>query len=309
MHILITGAAGFLGRNLATRLAAAGHHVDRVDDLSVPPVLDPPPGLRRLDVRALTARDLTGVDTVMHFAARKNVPDSFTDRTQMLHNVDTDHALLELATLAPSVRRILLASSCEVYGDRGGAPCAEHHPTAPRSPYAVGKLATEALAAVYRQLRPDTQISCLRLHNIYGPDEGPDAVVPAFLDAAAGGRPLVVEGNGQQARDLTHIDDAVTMIARVCADPRPLPPLLNIGSGVPVTVLHLAHAVLAAVGGGRITHLPARPNEITVFTADTTLFHHRYGPPPTRPLSHGIASATAARLREIRQPAALPTPR
>lgn len=291
MDVLITGAAGFIGRNLARRLAAAGHQLTCVDDLSVPPTGLAPPRLVRRDVRALTAADLECAETIVHLAARKNVPDSFHDHTQLLHNIAVDYHLLHTFTAARRPRRLLLASSCEVYGARP-EPCAEHLPPAPRSPYAVGKVTTELLAAIYRELNPDREICSLRFHNIYGPDEGPDAIVPAFIDAVAAGQPITIEGDGRQARDMTHIEDLTTMLHTILADPHPIPKALNLGSGTATAVNGIADLIREAAGTQTaIVHVPGRPNEIPAFVADLTTYIERYGPVPTRPLADGIGAA------------------
>lgn len=295
MDVLITGAAGFIGRNLARHLTAAGHQVTCIDDLSVPPAGPPPNQLDCRDVRTLSACDLERAETVVHLAARKSVPDSFRDHSQLLHNVAVDDHILRVFTTAGRPRRLLLASSCEVYGART-QPCAEHHRPAPRSPYAVGKLASEHLARIHRLLHPDKQISCLRLHNIYGPDEGPEAVVPAFIDAIASGRSITIDGDGRQARDFTHIDDLVTMLHTILADPGPVPDVLNLGSGKATTINEIAeHLRRAAAADTAIVHENARPNEIPAFVADTTIYRSRYGPVPTRPLPEALRAALHSR--------------
>jgi nucleoside-diphosphate-sugar epimerase len=301
MNVLITGAAGFIGRNLARYLTATGHRVTCVDDLSIPPTGPLPERLDKRDVRGLTATDLQDAEAIVHLAARKNVPDSFRDHHQLLHNIDVDSHLLRIFATATGPRRLLLASSCEVYGARP-EPCAEHHHPAPRSPYAAGKVLTEYLAAIFQMLHPGKQFCCLRLHNIYGPYEGPDAVVPAFLDAVAEGRPIRIEGDGSQARDFSHIDDLVAMLYNVLTDPKPLPPILNLGSGTATRIADLADHVRDAAGHGTVPTIfdPPRPNEIPVFRADTTAYTARYGPVATRPLPDAIRAAlhTRAGYRE-----------
>ncbi|MFZ3476022.1 NAD-dependent epimerase/dehydratase family protein [Streptomyces sp. 2.9] len=293
MKIAITGGAGFIGSALTQALRIGGHTVTPVDNLSVTSRRRPSAqGLQVRDVRSLTAQDLDGVDTVVHLAALKSVPASF-EVGGFEHNVAVDRHMIHTFTHS-TARRLLLASSCEVYGDQCG-PLAESAPYAPRSPYAAGKVATEQLADIYRpRLENGRQLGIVRFFNTHGPQEGGDAVVPAFLDAATEDRPLMIEGDGTQARDLTYIDDAVTMLTRILDAPGLLP-VVNCGSGVPVSVLDLAHAVIRAAGRGTITHTAPRLNEISSFTADQTLFTRAFGPVTRRSLDEALALSVQRR--------------
>lgn len=294
MELLITGAAGFIGSALTGALRSAGHAVTAVDDLSVASPRPQPAGLQVRDVRDLAPADLDGLDTVVHLAAHKSVPASF-EVGGFEHNVAVDRHLIH--TFAAShARRLLLASSCEVYGQQTG-PLAEHAPHAPRSPYAAGKAATEHLADIYRsRLQSGRQLGIVRFFNTFGPHEGPDAVVPAFLDATSAGRALTIEGDGAQARDFTHIDDAVSILARILSAPGLLP-VVNCGSGRAISVHDLAQAVIRAAGSGTVAHIAARPNEISSFTADMSLFTRVYGPAPHRPLEEALTDTLQERQR------------
>ncbi|MEV6956102.1 NAD-dependent epimerase/dehydratase family protein [Streptomyces sp. NPDC051183] len=286
MNLLITGGAGFIGSALTQALAAAGHTVTPLDNLSVASRRPRPKELMVRDVRTLTAQDLNGVDTVVHLAALKSVPASF-EIGGFEHNVAVDRHILH--TFAGSTaRRLLLASSCEVYGQQSG-PLAESAPYLPRSPYAAGKVATEQLVGIYRSLLgDDRQIGVVRFFNTFGAYEDPDAVVPAFLDAVSEGKPLMIDGDGTQARDMTYIDDSVTMLTRILDAPELLP-VVNCGSGTAVPVLDLARAVIRAAGTGTITHTEPRVNEIDSFTADLTLFTSTYGAVDRMPLDEALA--------------------
>lgn len=292
MDLLITGAAGFIGSALTRALRGAGHCVTALDDLSVTSPRPRPHDLVVRDVRELTPGDLAGIDTLVHLAAHKSVPASF-EVGGFEHNTAVDRHLLH-AFAASGARRLLLASSCEVHGQQPG-PLAESAACRPRSPYAAGKLATEVLAEIYREsLRPGRQIGIVRFFNTFGPEEDPDAVVPAFVDAASDGRPLRIEGDGAQARDLTYIDDAVAMLSRILDAPELLP-VVNCGSGRTITIRELADAVIRTVGHGTTVHTDPRPNEIASFTADMTLFNATYGPVAHRPLQAALAETHAQR--------------
>ncbi|MFD4243604.1 NAD-dependent epimerase/dehydratase family protein [Streptomyces sp. NPDC058525] len=296
MNLLITGGVGFIGSALTQVMRNAGHTVTPLDNLSVTSRRPSPKDLQIRDVRSLTARDLDRVDTVVHLAALKSVPKSF-EVGGFEHNVAVDRHMLHTFTNS-TARRLLLASSCEVYGEQAG-PLAESAPYAPRSPYAAGKVATEMLADIYRpRLEDGRQLGIVRFFNTFGPQEDPDAVVPAFLDAVAEDRPLTIDGDGTQARDLTYIDDAVTMLTRILDTPELLP-VVNCGSGHAVSILDLAHAVIRAAGRGTISHTAARINEIDSFTADLSLFTRTYGSVDRMPLDEALAISVQTRARTL----------
>lgn len=128
MNVLITGGAGFIGSALTDALRLAGHTVTPLDNLSVSSRRPSRKGLVVRDVRSLTAQDLDGVDTVVHLAALKSVPASF-EVGGFEHNVAVDRHILH-TFVGSTARRLLLASSCEVYGEQQG-PLAESAPYAP----------------------------------------------------------------------------------------------------------------------------------------------------------------------------------
>ncbi|MFI2645921.1 NAD-dependent epimerase/dehydratase family protein [Streptomyces sp. NPDC018610] len=296
--VLITGAAGFIGRNLAARLTADGHRVRCVDNFRVPPTGPLPVPVETRDVRELTADDLAGVDTVVHLAALKSVPGSFHDPANLTHNLGVDHHIL--ATFARSdARRLLMAGTCEVYGERLGYN-RETDTLRPRSPYAVGKAASEMLAHVYRSLAPGKQIGVARFFNTYGPDEGADAVVPAFIDAVDTAGLCRVEGDGAQARDMTHIDDMVSMLTLVLAAEE-LPEVVNLGSGQATSVREIAEHIIGVAGGGSIEYVASRPNEILSFIADMSLFHATLGHSPRRDLTDGLSASYHGRRALMRR--------
>ncbi|MFF8905943.1 NAD-dependent epimerase/dehydratase family protein [Streptomyces olivaceoviridis] len=287
-NVLVTGAAGFIGRNICHRLSSEGLAVRGVDNFSVAPTGQSPMPIERKDVRHLTVSDLSNVDTVIHLAALKSVPGSFSSAENLTHNLSVDHHILALHH-ASSCPRLLMASTCEVYGQQGGYN-RESDALAPRSPYAVGKAASEMLADVYRTLNLEKQIGVVRFFNTYGPDEGGDAVVPAFLDSVADGRPCEVEGDGTQARDMTHIDDMVAMLWQVLAHEQ-LPHTINLGSGTAVPIRKLAAKIVEIEGQGAIRHTQDRPNEIAAFTADMHRYIGLFGNLPSRSLDEGLRAA------------------
>src|SRR4030065_1579666 len=226
MNFLITRAAGFLGSALANQLAREGHQVRGLDDLSTgdPQALAPDVHFTRGEVSARPKlwTLLQEVDVVYHLAARVSVPESVLyPRDYNSVNVGGTVALME-AMRDVGVRRVVLASSGAVYGDKGEQPLSETAPPGPRSPYAVSKLAAEFYVRTIGSLWGIETLS-LRIFNAYGPGQHLPAshppVVPYFLRQALRGGSLVVPGDWRPTRDYVYVDDVVS--ALVAASPAP----------------------------------------------------------------------------------------
>ena len=179
-----------------------------------------------------------------------------------------------------------------MYGARAvGVPIAEAVTFAPRSPYAVSKVALEHLADVYA--RPDAEATALRFFNVYGPDEGLDAVVPRFIAEIRATGGLTIEDDGEQRRDFNYVDDVVDMVVQIVQYDRRLPRAINVGSGRSRSVRELAGIVLALAGGGCLRTAPGRRNEIADFVACTRLLASLVDV-RNRSLEAGVATCWAA---------------
>ena len=172
MKFLVTGGAGFIGSHLVRRLL---HHgpVTVLDNLSSGnlknladlkydwikgSILDP----------HLLAQSLVGVTHVFHLAAMVSVPESVQNPLECQRiNIDGTRQLLEAAAHA-GAQRLVLASSCAIYGNEPTMPKVETLPPAPASPYAESKLAGEKLCLA----APLSAVS-LRFFNVYGPNQAP----------------------------------------------------------------------------------------------------------------------------------------
>jgi nucleoside-diphosphate-sugar epimerase len=290
-RVFIGGAAGFIGRNVARALRAAGHDVFGWDNLDQAPVVAPGPGVDIRDLRSLRPVDLEGYDAVLLLAARKHVPTSFSSPRDAAYNLDLDLHVAHCA-IAAGVLRLVLASSCEVYGDHFGAPLDEDTECRPQSPYAAAKLASEyALLGLAQQ--SSSSFCALRLFNVYGPDEDCRAVVPALLTQALTTKELIIEGGGLQSRDLVHVDDAASIIASVLAMPE-LPARLNIGSGSTVDVATIAEQVQRLWPDTSVRHVEGRPNEICGFRADPGRLRALLPSVSMRPFVTGFEQTAAA---------------
>lgn len=255
MNFLITGAAGFLGSNLANHLVREGHQVRGLDDLSTgsPEVLSPDVLFTRGDVndRPRLWTLLQDVDCVYHLAARVSVPESVLyPREYNATNVGGTVSLME-AMRDVGVRRVVFISSGAVYGDKGEQPLSEKAAPNPRSPYAVSKLAAEYYVRSIGDLWKIDTVS-LRVFNAYGPGQHMPAshapVIPSFLRQALRGGTIVMHGDGLQTRDYVFVDDVVSAMISAATAPSIDGQVINIGSGIETSVLDLIKMIMEATG-------------------------------------------------------------
>lgn len=290
--VVITGGAGFIGAHLSRSLVAAGADVTVVDDFSATPLLPGAGTLVQQDVVGLSAQLLDGADTVYHLAANKSVPRSFTHPGAAEYNFDMTKTVLD-AAIGANVRRVISASTCEVYGAAESIPTPETTDLKPRSPYAASKARAEQYA-LDRSLngRGQTQITSVRLFNVYGPGERPDAVIPRICVSWLLGVPFPIEGDGTQRRDFSFITDTVRRLVAL-ADTDPVP-ILNLGSGES----HSIHDLLSTFNSlverpVETSALAARTNEIAEFRASRRLERRILGEDERVALAVGLQETIA----------------
>ena len=296
MNFLITGAAGFLGSTLADHLAREGHQVRALDDLSTgdPQALSPDVHFTRGDVsdRPKLWTLLQEVDVVYHLAARVSVPESVLyPRDYNTVNVGGTVALME-AMRDVGVGRVVLASSGAVYGDLGEQPLRETVTPNPRSPYAVSKLAAEYYVRTIGGLWGIETVS-LRIFNAYGPGQhlppSHPPVVPYFLRQALRSGTLVVHGDGEQTRDYVYVDDVVTAMVAASTAPNINGLVINIGSGIGVSVRELVKHVLEVTGSKpEVIYNSQTSGGVSRMTADLTLAQEKLNYRPSIKLDDGL---------------------
>ena len=285
MKALVTGGAGFLGSALANRLAAEGHDVRVLDDQSA--------GDReRLDPRvAFTGGDtrdvpklwslLRGVDCVYHLAARVSVPESVLYPVEYnAVNVGGTVSLLTAARDA-QVRRLVFASSGAVYGDQPEQPILESVMPCPKTPYAVSKMASEQYVLAIGALW-GIETVILRIFNAYGPGQplppSHPPVVPRFLWQATQGGSVVVYGDGRQTRDFVYIDDVVEALMRAGHVDEAVGGIVNIGSGVEVSISGLLVTIEHIIGRPcHRLHNPEESTGVSRLVADVRLAYETLG--------------------------------
>ena len=256
MKYLITGAAGFLGTNLALRLLADGHEVIGLDNChsgskSNIALLEKNSGFTFVEHDVVKPYDIP-CDVVCNLACPASPPHYQRDPvyTLRISVLGTLHALENAERYKAT---LLQASTSEIYGDPLVHPQSENYvgnvnPIGPRACYDEGKRAAETLCADFQRLgRVDARI--VRIFNTYGPymrgDDG--RVVTNFILQALKGQALTVYGTGQQTRSFCYVDDLIEGFIRALALPSNPGPI-NLGNPNEFTMLELAEKVQALVG-------------------------------------------------------------
>lgn len=312
MNVLITGAAGFLGRHLVTSLLDEGHQVVGVDDFITSDAHDlvalrkrPGFDFAMVDVTTPEFEELASrsrFDAIYHLACPTGVPNLVPLALEMLRTCyEGSLAVLEIArrNAAPA----LLTSSAEVYGNPLIVPQSEEYtgnvdPLGPRKGYEEGKRVAETLFAIYAE-RYGVQAKIVRVFNTYGPgmSQADTRVIPAFVTAALFGRSLIIHGAGQQTRCHTYVADMVQGLRRAMLYGQP-GRAYNLGSEVQTTVSALARQIIESSGscaGLRYTDRPVHDHDNRL--PDITRAVVELGWSPVTGLSEGL-TATIADFRE-----------
>jgi UDP-glucuronate 4-epimerase len=292
MRYIVTGAAGFIGSNLAEQLVAAGHEVVGVDCFT--DYYDPAEkeeNARGLDVLRLDLAeeplDLDGVDGVFHLAAQAGVR-SFGDvfPVYVRRNVLATHRVFEAAAAAGV--RVVFASSSSVYGEAESYPTREDVLPRPISPYGITKLACEHLAHAYATGLGLDAIA-LRYFTVYGPRQRPDMFFRRVCDALAEDGSFEIYGSGRQSRSFTEVGDAVG--ATIAAMERGASgAVLNVGGGDEASMLE-AIAMLERISGRTlpVAHVDVAKGDVARTKADVTRIREALGWEPRTSLEHGLA--------------------
>jgi dTDP-glucose 4,6-dehydratase len=257
MHVLLTGAAGFLGSHLCDRLLAEGHRVIGMDNLLTGKVENIAHLIGRDDF-TFVKHDVTNyiyiagpLDAVMHFASPASPIDylMYPIQTLKVGALGTHNAL---GVAKDKQARFLLASTSEIYGDPLVHPQTEDYAgnvdtIGPRGVYDEAKRFAEAMTMAYhRSHNVDTRI--VRIFNTYGPrmrlDDG--RVVPNFIGQALRAEALTVYGDGSQTRSFCYVSDLIEGIYRLLMSDFNEP--VNIGNSTEISILEFAQVVNEMTG-------------------------------------------------------------
>lgn len=319
MKILLTGAAGFIGSNLAEALLDRGDEVCAVDNFNdyyslarkerniLTASRQRGYTLHRMDIRDFEALqtifERERPDKVCHLAAMANARYSI-NRSLLYEDVNVRGTLnlLELSRLS-GLEHFVFASSSSIYGDRAndGTPFGEEDRVdAPLSPYAATKRTAELHAYTYNHLY-GLKISALRFFTAFGPRNRPDLAVHLFTSAIDRGEPLKLFGDGSARRDWTYIGDTVRGI--MAALDRPFEyEIFNLGRGESQAEMDLIRAAEAALGKqANILHLERPATDPGITFADISKARRLLGFEPTTSFAEGYAQFFEWYKREGRE--------
>ena len=304
-NYLLTGAAGFIAFRVAEFLIDAGHHVYGVDNLNDAydirlkeyrlGRLQSLPNFHFLkaDISARPVIDQLAdwlpdqVDGVINLAARAGVRTSLTDPWVYVDtNMTGTLNLLELCRRYP-IKKFVLASTSSLYAEESPPPFEETDDTDhPLQPYAASKKGAESMAYAYHHLY-DIDVTVVRYFTVYGPAGRPDMVMFRFCQWIAEGKPVVVNGDGEQSRGFTYLDD----IARGTI--QALKPLgyavINLGGHEVITINHLIQMLEERIGKhAQVTYDDFHPADVRTNQADVTQAKQRLGWEPQVDLDEGV---------------------
>ena len=317
LHVVVTGAAGFIGSHTTERLVAQGHRVTGVDsfDSYLYPaeikrgnaaLLAKLPTDRfqliTADIcdREAMARVFTSdVDVVCHLAALAGVRPSLAEPLRYLRtNIEGTGVIIEQMRGA-GLRRLVFASSSSVYGAKPGAevePFREDDPClTPASPYAATKRMNELQLSAYRDLY-GLGVFAMRFFTVYGPRQRPDMAIHKFIRAISTGQPITLFGDGGSRRDYTFIDDIVSGV--VAAIERIEPgrfEIYNLGGTGTISLRELVSAIEDAVGKKAVINWqPDQPGDVPFTCANIERARRELGYAPTTKIREGLAKFVSA---------------
>jgi NAD dependent epimerase/dehydratase len=301
---LVTGAGGFIGGHLTVALNQAGAQVRalcRYNSRGDRGTLDwfdreQTNGVEVVhgDLRdqESVAQAMAGVEAVFHLGAQIAIPYSFINPRDFVETNVGGTLNVAQAALAAGVARVLHVSTSEVYGDTQQWPITEHHPLAPRSPYAASKVGADKLMESYHHAFA-LPVAIARPFNTFGPHQSARAVVPTIAAQALKGARVRL-GSLDPRRDLTFVTDAAAGLMTIAACDSAVGRTLQLGSGGDISVGELAVMIGAIAGRELEIELDpqrVRPaaSEVPRLVADFTTTTELTGWTPQVDLRTGLA--------------------
>jgi UDP-glucose 4-epimerase len=309
-RVLITGGLGFIGANLARRLAAAGAHLTLVDSLI------PEYGGNLFNIAGIEDRARVNIsdvrdehsmcvlvqnhDYLFNLAGQTSHLDSMTDPyTDLEINCRAQLSILEACRKHNPGIKIVYASTRQIYGKPDYLPVDEKHLLRPVDVNGINKMAGEWYHILYNNVY-GIRACALRLTNTYGPrmrvKDARQTFLGVWIRLAVEGKPFEVWG-GDQLRDFTYVDDAVEALLLAAAAPAADGGVFNVGGGPPLSLAALARLLVEVNSGGeyRVRAFPPERKQIDIgdYYADDRLLRQVLGWQLRVSLADGLARTLA----------------
>lgn len=306
---LITGGAGFIGSHIVAYLLGNGAGKVRVLDNYLTGFrknIEPFLGLPNFELIEGDICDFEtcrkaceGIDYVSHQAALGSVPRSVKD--PVTSNEVNVSGFLNMITAAKDagVKAFVYASSSSVYGDEPNLPKVEERVGNPLSPYAVTKKTNELYADVFARLY-GLKVIGFRYFNVFGSRQDPDgpyaAVIPLFVSGILNNKPVYINGDGEQTRDFTYVDNAVQANIRgmLCTNEAAFGEVYNVAVGEQYSVNFLYASIREILGmQHEATYREPRAGDIRNSLADISKANRLLGYQPTQRFMEGLKETVA----------------
>lgn len=247
MRILVTGSEGFIGSHLVENLIKRKYQVKALTlynfqnsfgwldalDPSLKKKVEIIPG----DIRDLNfVRNISNnVDSIIHLAALISIPYSYiSPKSYIDTNINGTYNILEAARIN-KVKKIVIASSSEVYGTANFVPITENHSLNAQSPYAASKIAADQIAISFFKSY-NLPVTIIRPFNTFGPRQSIRAIIPNIILQAISKKRIVKVGNLFPTRDFTFVDDTVNGFVKALKNRDSNGQVINLGSGFEVSI-------------------------------------------------------------------------
>jgi nucleoside-diphosphate-sugar epimerase len=309
---VVTGGAGFIGSALVRGLLQEGHNVHVIDNLSTGSLdnleeISDSITVHEVDIRNYkhVAEVVAGADRVFHLAALPSVPKSIIDPVSS-HETNIDGTFNVFRAAAEGkVGRVVYAASSSAYGDTEVLPKVETMNPRPKSPYALQKLVGEYYASVFSDCF-QLETVALRFFNVFGPRQDPSSVysgvLSLFLTALIDRKSPTINGDGEQSRDFTFVEDVVGLLIKASKAPNVSGKVFNAGNGNRYT-LNQTWALLQKIEGIELPakYGPARAGDVRDSQADVTAAVRELGHKPRFTFEQGLQTTLEWYRSRVRQ--------
>lgn len=297
--VVVTGGAGFIGSHIVRELVKRDYDVRVIDNLftgKLAYLSDVKDRIRFVkgDItdKALLEKEFQGVSFVLHEAALRSVPKSI-EIPHDYNRVNIDGTLNVLEAARENDARVIFASSSSVYGDCNVFPEKEDFIPAPKSPYALSKVAGEHYCRMFHELYGLETIS-LRYFNVFGSMQDPKSeyavVIPIFITSVLNGKSPTIFGDGFQSRDFTYVANNVEAnISAMNANKKVCGKTFNIASGEGINLNDLLGKINSYLGSNvKPVYAPPRAGDVRKTLASTELAEKVLGWKARHPFDKGL---------------------